>query len=205
MIISIEYNHNSQVYCYNNLVQYPIHTISSAPFVDTINTKAFVGCSSNAFNCYNGFIYKINIYRALPELTTLASLNCESCGLCFSDHSCLPTCSITQYMAESCKDCSTTCVSGCRNSKTCNLCKDPNCYNCSTFEENSCIECIPPFTLLNNLCLNCKSSEYYDNSTNSCLPCSDPCLECKSAVSCTKCFGNSTLSNETCVCEKGFE
>jgi len=76
---------------------------------------------------------------------------------------------------------------------------------CTPCEVEKCSDCITD----SSTCDICLPFHYYNSTTNSCLPCSTPCLSCSSPQNCTSCrtfyrlsnapFLSETASSQSCV------
>ena len=202
VIIAIEYP--VKIYCYFNSVKSGISTLSSVPFMDTINNKAYIGCDSSKINCFKGFVYEMNFYYALPNINTLVSTMCGDCEVCLPGQGCFSNCNITQYLEYGCTDCMQNCTNGCVRGSDCNLCQDPNCRDCLSFSSSSCTTCIGGYAMQSSGCVSCNTTQFFNNQTGTCENCKNPCIECLNDTVCTGCTGNSTLKSGTCICPKGY-
>ena len=207
ILISVDYSGAPSIAITINRMLTPTTLATAAPFMDSIGTTMFVGTDSPRSNCFQGFMYSISIYAWSPSIDSLAKNTCENCFVCPVSGICIPTCNITTYSSiiPDCTECNSTCITGCRNNQTCNLCDDPNCVGCTSYDKDSCETCIENFEIQNGSCVGCTASQYFDSSLKLCKDCRALCLTCLSQTYCTSCADNSKLdSNNLCVCDEGY-
>lgn len=87
----------------------------------------------------------------------------------------------TYEYQNSCERCANTCL-------TCNI------------TANNCLSCVRGLMLYGSACVGaCPTNGYYlDNTTNTCVICKSPCLNCISATSCLSCMVG-YLQNNSCL------
>lgn len=176
-------------------------------FYDDINSFLYVGTDFNTED-YSGFMYSFAIYLKWPQIYQLATLeNCDFCSVCNSTLTCTPNCNILAYYNSTilkCVDCRTECTYGCRNGINCSLCIDENCIKCESYGTKSCVECESGYEVIENICVQCNSSSYYNYDLKICKMCEGVCKTCSSKV-CKSCGKNSYLTKENiCECESGY-
>ena len=87
----------------------------------------------------------------------------------------------------------------CLDSKTCENCNVANCAKCKNKDPSICIECFNGFNLINDDCIQCTESQFYNISSKSCQDCISNCKHCTSENLCTVCNENYELKNDkTC-------
>ena len=182
--------------------------LSSAPFIDNINNVLTIGADRYLSEHFKGFVYAFELYLSMPDIQQLVSISkCDNCFACLPSKECIVNCDISEFYDESmlqCVNCNRNCTSGCRNSDSCNLCLDPNCISCSSYDINSCIECEINYEVQNHTCLLCNSSTFYDAQLQSCQVCLSPCKECSALNECLTCEINSHLNSTACECDLGY-
>ena len=179
------------------------------PYKDSTNSLIYIGSTSSLSNFYQGFIYLFEIYLTNPSLNALSSLtNCTNCNICFTTEYCIPNCNISSYYSyplTSCVNCSETCINGCRNKENCNLCDDFNCFNCTKYDPSSCLQCTADYELINQACVMCNKTSFYDILSMKCIKCRDLCTSCASLINCTDCIENAHIdANTLCECNLGY-
>ncbi|OMJ87110.1 hypothetical protein SteCoe_11260 [Stentor coeruleus] len=185
----------------------PIYFTNSS-FVDLSNSSLYIGSDSTFEKIYTGFIYNLDIYQNIPNVTKIVQSNCLGCNYCQIGSSCIPSCNIGEFydnINKKCSNCPKECPDICRSSDSCDLCVDNYCTSCKTYDKNSCVECIPEYEVIDYLCYNCTYGYYYSYNSAHCESCVGLCDSCKSETLCLTCKENSLLnSNNECVCKKGY-
>ena len=209
MLLALDYAESSSLGIFINTYQTQRLYLSKGPFTDNLNSTMIIGADGSLLNFFNGFIYSLEIYLQMPQISNLAIENeCDSCLVCPSSGICIPNCNIYTFYNETillCMECRVDCANGCRTQDNCTLCVDHNCVSCSSFNTNSCTECANNYQVENNACSICNSSTFYDPLQKICENCIYPCEKCTSAIICTVCQENSHLdSNSACICDLGY-
>ena len=135
----------------------------------------------------------------------------STCDLC-KDHASLHgdcKCNSHYYWAldqESCLPCNSNCVLC--NGPTmydCESCADSNCLDCFDHSTESCTQCEKNYQVVNNVCVMCNNTEYYDVADETCNVCVPPCQSCNSDTNCKSCIANSHITGDgACVCDTGY-
>ena len=209
ILFSLGYTNFTTVEFYVNTYQTQSAYLENAPFIDSKNSLMILGTDRLFLEFFSGFVYSIELYINLPVLSSLADIeNCNTCLVCPATGLCIPDCNISSYYNNSsnqCVECRSDCLYGCSNNQNCSLCLDPYCSTCTCFTTDSCIECVTNYQIVNNICVPCDSSTYYDEQQKTCRECLNLCKECTSATACTSCSENSHLvSNTACGCNLGY-
>lgn len=207
VLISVSYKNATFVSVAINSIESYLILVSEQPLQDVYGARLYVGMSDFKYHYYEGFIYKLEIYLQKPEISDLLSKDCLDCTIC-EKNDCIPTCNIGEYNSSSkrCDDCLASCVVGCSNGKTCNLCMSKNCAQCPDYISNSCDICAENYELVNDICQACNFSSYYDKESHICRSCLPLCKACENEETCSSCKHNSILSsNSTCECILGYE
>ena len=206
--LSLDYNSGSYLNINTNKVPSTSIYLSDAPFVDIRNSVLVVGTFSYISAYFTGFLYEISIYTYIPDVNSLMLdvTVCSTCSQCSLLGTCFSTCNITSYpISDSCGQCPPSCSTGCRNGDSCGLCTTTNCLICSDYTEDSCTQCDAGYELVNEVCVACNSTSYYDESNFLCMQCGTLCSTCKDGLSCSNCEDNSALTNtSTCECIQGY-
>ena len=96
-------------------------------------------------------------------------------------------------MSASCISCPSYCLYGCYNGK-CNLCNNDVCYSCTNYQ--NCLQCKPNSSNITSVCA-CDQKFFFNNTSELCQACKDPCLECNEA-GCINCIDSYYLNSQTC-------
>ena len=208
VLISVDYSQIPKIsFSVNKLLAFATLD-TDAPFLDIMGSPMIVGSSSFLPDYFMGFIYSIGIYSVIPSVDSLATFTCDQCAICPISGICLPNCNITTFSLGSsgdCTNCKSECVNGCRNSESCNLCYDKNCYSCSSYDIYNCTKCVQNYKIQNYTCVECSYNEYYSTLLITCEECKGLCVACLSDSYCTVCAENSNFeSNHNCYCNKGY-
>ena len=209
VLLCLDYNVFSSLQMYINTYESQSLYLTNSPFTDSLNSLMIIGADGSFVDFFNGFIYSLDLYLELPQLSKLVHLTtCNTCVVCPSSDVCIQNCNITAFYNQTtleCVGCKENCENGCRNQDNCTICIDPNCISCSSPEINSCTACMNNYQIENNECSICRSSSYYDPLQQLCADCESPCTACNSATVCTACLANSHLdSNDACQCDFGY-
>lgn len=211
----LNYNQSeSSLTIYINKAYDKIMSLGSGIFVNVFtNTSISIGAIEHQ-SYFKGFIYYLAFY-IIDEL----SFSRRSLSCLMWNGVCLPECQITDYWEgpdyNQCKPCLSSCLLGCRNEVSCNLCDDPLCKYCASYTEGECSQCVEyadniksctcqkpsRLDLISNLCVVCKENEYFDGKT--CVKCPDRCAKCDSNK-CSICVENSKFIDKNCVCVLGY-
>ena len=147
-------------------------------------------------NFFQGFISKLDIYI---EILSVSSLTTNFCSDIVTTN-CLINCEFLEYMENNlCSACLNSCNEGCVRGTDCNLCDDENCFQCSSFDVNSCLTCNGLFSLDLGKC-SCGTG--FVQVGSECVRCHASCLECKGTgfMDCISCSGVLDLVYDfTCV------
>lgn len=148
-------------------------------------------------NGFEGFLYKLTLYNG--DLTESFS----SFQICELSTGCISDCPLSEVAVNGiCKNCLSSCNSGCVRILDCNLCEDPKCLYCSNFSA-SCTECYPNLYVNKNKCL-CNAGYYLSLEYSlSCSACHLDCLTCSGGLktNCISCKENSLLQSDfSCKC-----
>ena len=179
---------------------------------DKKNRFFTIGCKRSAagFTSYfQGFLYQIQVFGGVVDLTTVVSSSCSGCTVCPLSGGCLPNCNIGFYYDGSkCVVCKASCsAKGCvRFDTSCNLCSDTLCDICFGYD-SVCDTCKSGSTLISNVCT-CSTGYAFDSVTEVCKQCPSPCSECSKSnpVRCTACDSGYYLALGTCMgtCPWGY-
>jgi hypothetical protein len=152
---------------------------------------------------YNGFIYNVCVWQA--KLTSFESVidfypTCSwpqnYCNVCPID-TCLSNCEWNKYIGENgvCRACDPSCTTGCVRSTNCHQCVDPECAECSSWE--NCTACIENASNTDD----CTCDEFYnfDAETTTCVRCAAECTACEddTNMSCSSCSDGYYLHHNT--------
>lgn len=191
-------------------------------FVDYPEARHNIGFLNRYIAGYLGYIYQVslvNVAKTMAEMT-LKRGHCSGCAVCpVSTNTCLSTCKYTEFVDSQglCQPCKSSCKYGCTRADSCNLCEDDLCYKCTTFDQNTCLQCFPGASFVSGKCtcdpgkvLNgqkcsetCDPGFYLDVIAAQCAPCEVGCSQC-TATSCTQCSPELYLENGHCSCGEGW-
>lgn len=162
--------------------------------------------NADCLACNKGYYLSSTSNACLPcseGCATCTSSSSEACTSCFQGF----------YMQPTSNSCRVNCPeAGYWPNPSDNKCAqcNPACTQCTGPEATSCQTCSPGFFKQpsSTECItSCSQGYYKDNNTNSCSPCSEPCLTCTGAsnASCLSCLpeyflqGSSTTCLERCA------
>lgn len=191
----------------NDKEEIPI-LFTNSSFIDISSSDLYIGSDSTFENIYTGFLYNLDIYQTIPNVTKIVKSSCVGCNYCQVGTSCISSCDVGEFYDNAkkmCSSCPKECPDVCRSSDSCDLCVDNYCTSCKTYDKNSCIECSPEYEVIDNLCYNCTFGYYYSYNSARCETCIGLCESCNSENFCLTCKENSSLNlvNE-CICNKGY-
>ena len=209
LIISFEFNVNMTTATCSS-------SYSSHGYLLDINTTTYFGTNFTSF--FQGFLYSFKIYASI--LSRRLTVCLDYCDQCLDSGYCIPNCDITKYWVgphyNNCTNCLQGCNQGCRNNQSCSLCSSELCIKCTSFDQFSCLDCVPSAVInencacingyswnpFNNTCFVCNASQFISNY--SCLDCPEFCSTCVSAALCLTCIENSIIVNSVCQCSLGY-
>jgi hypothetical protein len=137
-------------------------------------------------------------------MNNLVSSGYPNCQVLPAGLDCIPRCNVTQFSLDGiCEDCPSNCKLGCKDHKTCSLCADDYCLECSSYNTESCVVCDDGWVEDQGLCVKCKNTTFYQE--RSCVECIGLCITCESKDICTSCKNNSSVNKDKeCVCDSGY-
>ncbi|CAG9335197.1 unnamed protein product [Blepharisma stoltei] len=195
------------LYINATLINY-ITTSALIYFKDTISGTLYIGNDENhVASGHYGFIARVMIYNSYTYQTDdYATSSCNTgCASCPSSLQCLSNCALNEY-PDSCKQCLTSCVHGCVSDLACVLCRDKECYSCTTFD-GECTSCITNAYKVNGHC-QCSTNAVWVSSPQSCELCDSICSTCSSPEfdSCLICASGYYLIQSLCMpfCPIGY-
>ncbi|CAG9335196.1 unnamed protein product [Blepharisma stoltei] len=195
----------------NNVVKSTITTTTLTYFKDS-NTgsagKLAIGYDpSIGNNGLYGFLARVMIYNSYNyQSSDYATSSCATgCSACPSNHLCLSECDFDKY-PDSCGACLTGCNKGCVSDLTCQLCRDKECYSCTTFS-GECTSCITNSHKVNGHCT-CLTNALWVSSSQSCELCDSICASCSNLKfnGCLTCASGYYLIQSLCMsfCPTGY-
>ncbi|CAG9321677.1 unnamed protein product [Blepharisma stoltei] len=186
--------------------QSSIQNAMMAAFFDSINAGLYVGSDVNYSNGFEGFISKLQIYQDSSYVGSDIHYTCTgTCSECPSNSLCLSECGFTKF-PEDCDTCDFSCTEGCKSSGACSLCKNKECYECSSYT-NTCISCKTNAEFVGTDC-KCKSGFGWYSNSQSCKACEvlncDLCVDDNTV--CTKCYSPYFYIKNVCItfCPTGY-
>ncbi|CAG9335175.1 unnamed protein product [Blepharisma stoltei] len=153
-----------------------------------------------------GFLARLNIYNSYShEFDDYATSSCTTgCSVCPANYQCLSECDFNKY-PDSCTACS-SCSQGCVSGFTCGLCRDKECYSCTTFS-GECINCITNAYKLAGHC-KCLDNAVWVSSSKTCEFCNAICASCSTIKynGCITCISGNYLIQSLCItfCSTGY-
>jgi proprotein convertase subtilisin/kexin type 5 len=149
---------------------------------------------TSSFTCVNSSSCPLKTY---PNPSNFQCSDCVlPCITCLNFTACL-SCTTGYNYQSSDNSCVNTCLSGfAAISGICKACTSP-CTSCSGLT-TSCVTCDPSITpsvyLYQNYCTkDCPETFYADISSQKCMTCSSPCLNCKNITYCLSCVATFNL------------
>jgi hypothetical protein len=141
----------------------------------------------NSMN-FTGFLYSFTYWNSVVGDFSAVSAP-SSCSFSL-EKNCVNLCDFSQYFSTSatCEACLEDCSLGCQDNKTCNICFDRLCANCSDFYD-SCYLCVNNSKKVGGFCTCFENS--IDFITH-CEICDNSCARCESLLvnGCLECLQN---------------
>ncbi|CAG9335140.1 unnamed protein product [Blepharisma stoltei] len=181
-------------------------TVSLIYFKDTLSGTLYVGSDENfGSNGLYGFLDRLKIYNSYFYQSDDYATSCTGCSACPSNNQCWSGCGLNDY-PDSCSACLSVCNQGCVSDLTCRLCRDNECYSCTTFS-GECTSCITNAYKLAGHC-KCLSNAIWISSSQSCELCSSACSTCSALeyTGCLICISGNYLIQSLCItfCPTGY-
>ena len=198
----------TSITCYVNTVEESSQEAGSGFLFDETDSNYMMAgtqrsdSSTYDSSYYQGFIYHIMVDVDVDNPGAEVSADCTGgCTFCVKGGTCLNDCEISEYQSgtgyQDCSECNENCKDlGCRdNTDTCNICGDPGCKECSTYEYDDCDVYF------------CSDGQYQSSDGSTCLDCDSTCTTCngEGPASCKSCT-SSYLLNKAChsFCPTGY-
>ncbi|CAG9332943.1 unnamed protein product [Blepharisma stoltei] len=182
-----------------------IYVDGSFSAAQTANGYNYEGYTDAAFELGNfnsqdffiGYIYSLKIYNYPRSDFSSSSSGC-GCQACTDSDQCLSSCAVSESYNKDqnvCESCLSSCQNiGCVAADRCNVCFDPICNTCITFEKGSCTGCKVNADYDSNRMCKCNSEFYWDKSSETCKACGTLCSSCSDKENCDKCLDDNTMS-----------
>ncbi|CAG9335153.1 unnamed protein product [Blepharisma stoltei] len=193
---------------YINTAAFAVTTTSSLIYFKDTNTGIlYIGNdeTSGTLGLY-GFLARVNIYSSYSHQSDDYSTSCGGgCSVCPANNQCLSNCAVNEY-PDSCTVCLAGCSQGCVSNLSCRLCRDKECYSCTTFS-GECTSCITNAYKPVDHCM-CLTNAIWISSTQSCELCNAVCATCSTLKidGCLTCIAGHYLIQSLCIsfCPTGY-
>ncbi|CAG9326437.1 unnamed protein product [Blepharisma stoltei] len=168
------------------------------------NGHTQIGGNSGGFQ---GYLWSFDLYNDETQSSASWNLN-VGCGSGLSPSTSCPTCQNLEYPgSSSCTTCLSFCNKGCRDNRSCNLCKTSTCFDCTSFSGN-CLSCITGAIPDGSGGCRCDHNLYWNITMQDCILCDIECYTCLDTTffECSICYSNEFLVDNICLreCPYGF-
>ncbi|CAG9335149.1 unnamed protein product [Blepharisma stoltei] len=191
----------------NTIAYQDITTTTLIYFKDTNAGTLYIGNDETlGTSGLYGFLARLYIYNAYTYQSYDYSSSCNTgCSVCPLNNQCLSECDFDKY-PDSCIACLAGCNQGCVSDLTCRLCRDKECYSCTTFS-GECASCITNAYKPVDHCV-CNTNAVWVSSSQSCELCNTICDTCSTVDynGCLTCTAGYYLIQSLCMtfCPTGY-